>query len=143
MANVKSRLVVVETTYFQPESGSPYAVEARYGRVLSSDEQMFTKTCKVGQEWIPAPSGWLEGQVGLLVISNEEGKSRQTYPTEKEVAATQEKVLEIGFDTGNYVQVFGQILPGEDMRLHPVNMQALRLRCRKGEVKSVVSVFPS
>jgi hypothetical protein len=54
---------------------------------LTIEEQPYERTWTVGQSDAPIPLGWLGvEQVGILILWNITGKSRQVVPTEEERA---------------------------------------------------------
>jgi hypothetical protein len=144
----QSRLTVVETVHHQPAKGQAISCESRYSRQLKDgDETPFIRTQTVDDTWKKVETGWIK-DCGMLVLSNEEGKDRQTYPSEDEKRDQAEKVIEVAVvnTVEGFLNVypFGLILPGESLRVHPANIELVyvRLRAAGQKVKCVVSAFP-
>ena len=143
----KDRLVVVETCYHLPWEGEPVSVDERYSRDLSTHEQLYERRCRVGEAWEPLDLGWLTG-VGMLVLSNQEGRNLQTRPTPEEQAEMDGRVLEVGWQPREATQFdsppFALLLvpPGESLRIVPATTDGLIVRCRRGTCKFVVYAWP-
>jgi len=140
---VKARITVVETiAHVGMDLGftSPTGVEARWWRPVASAEQVYQRRLMAGPSWQPLDSGWIE-QVGMVVVENVEGHGLQVIPTPEEKAAIAARVVELGLmgDEGD-CRDFACVLPGEHLRLQPT--QPVHLRCRAGEARVVVTVYP-
>lgn len=133
-------LTVVETVYFQAGIGTPVYTEARFTRLLTSDEQPYQRAQKVGREWQVLDAGWLAGEgASLLVLANEFPQWR-VVPTAAERLDAMAKVVEVCI--GEAFTPFACIRPGEDCRFEPLDLTALRLRCRHGETKVTATLIP-
>lgn len=135
----QARLVVVETVYHQPADAEPTAAESRFGRWLTTDEQPYVRRGRIGEEWQPlvaAEACWLD-QSSMVVITNQEG-GFHLQPTEQQQAEMDARVLEVGRE-GSVLLV---VPPGESARFQPWDLTALRVRCRSGEAKYTVAIFP-
>lgn len=118
---IRSRIVVVETLYHQPMDGSsPTSVDNRYGRMLETDEQPYTRLMKIDGIWRELDPGWLKAQVetgavGMLLLRNEE--------------KDKDAIVEVAFGTPPVV--FSSLPPGESLRLPCVqNLDKFRVRTR-------------
>jgi hypothetical protein len=149
----KGHISVVETVYHQLTDGQPIAVESRFSRSTETDEQPYQRKITVTEEWKSIDHGWIE-QVGMLHLSNEEGVF-SVMPTEEEKQEVLEKIVEIGvaeiqsfanakisFSPAN-ILVCLIILPQESMRVVPYDIPRLRIRCRKGTAKCIITLFPA
>lgn len=137
---VQHWLTVVETVYFQAGAGTPVYTEARFARLLASEEQPYQRVQKVGQEWQALDAGWLAGEgASLLVLANEFPQWR-VVPTPDERLDAMAKVVEVCI--GERSTPFAFIRPGEDCRFEPSDLTALRLRCRHGETKITATLIP-
>lgn len=140
-----SRVGVVETIYHIQVNEQPTSVETRYGRILKTDEQPFTRRFKVGPEWIPLPSGWL-AEASLLLLSNEgAAEPVRGNPTPEQAAQAAAMVVDVAFNP--CVEKLDSvpallIPPGESMRVIPADLKTIRLRCLTGLVKCVLTLFP-
>lgn len=141
--NRPSRITVVETVAHQPGEGQPTSSESRFTRPLRSNEEVWRKTLKVSEEWVKVEWGWVE-KVGMLVIHNEEGKNRQVYPTDDEAKTQASRIIEIATQRQEYqiIQAFAQVFPGESSRFHPVKDIDYYVRCKSGQVRCLLIVFP-
>lgn len=140
MAQPKNRETVVETVYHQVLGEEPTSLETRYNRDLESNEQVYERQAVATEEWKLLDCGWLSGNVGLLVIRNEEGKSRQTNPTEAEKEELAKRVIEVchlGSVLGGWF-----IPPSTSMRGYPSHPPSLRIRCLHGTAKYRLFLIP-
>lgn len=138
-----ARLTVVDVVYHQGLGDQPTSVESRFGRWLNTDEQPYHRKIKVTTDWMPLDLGWLGTQISMLVLMNEEGRHFQVYPTPKERALIEERIVEIGIEVHDHVEECWLIPPGESIRAQPVAPDRLRVRCRRGEARCVLTLFPS
>ena len=142
VAGPGSHLVVVESVYHQPADGQPIVAESRFSRRLRTDEQPYVRWFKVTEEWQSLDHGWLDA-AGMLVLKNEEGTNPQTIPSAEERAEIAAKVAEIGLLANDtLVLLFALLQPGESLRFQPIGIPALVVRCRKGEARCCLHLFP-
>lgn len=141
MAGLKSKLTVVDTVYYQCVGGEPVSVESKFSRELDSDEQIYQRHSKVGEDFIPLDCGWLERNVGMLLITNEEGKNLQAHPTEEEAETLSRRVLEVRYK-GNGLAGGWLIPPGESFRGYPSNTENLVIRCQVGTAQFTINLIP-
>lgn len=127
-----SRITIVETVYYQRADRQPTSVCTRFSTRSDSEEQHFTRELRVGQEWQTIDFGWVKS-VGMLVIVNEREKF-QVRPTPERQAEADSRLVEID-NGGTWL-----IPPGGSHRGIPVG--ELRIRCRTGEARVTVTVFP-
>jgi hypothetical protein len=135
---LRDRLLVVESIFHQSPGEDPYVTEHRFARSLQTKEQPFTRKTTAGENWKSLDCGWIE-RAGMLFIINEEGKFRQTNPTEEELREAAKKIIEVSFTTNTDVWL---ILPGESMRAYPSNIRNLLVRCRSGTARITAHIFP-
>jgi len=131
------RLTVVETMAFMAHKGTRVPpVESKYCRVLSHSDRPYQRTYKVGETPGPLDLGWAREwpAVGLIHVSNDEGKYNSFIPTPKEV---QERALKI-VELGDWL-----IYPGESMRGVHKDIQTLLVRCRSGFAEITITIFPA
>jgi hypothetical protein len=139
--SLKSRLSVVEMVYHQPFGGPPTTALSdgiRFTRELESNEQPYERHKVAKEEWQQLDCGWIE-QCGMLLIKNDEGQFF-VNPTKEDRTTVSEKVIDVTYDALN---PHYYILPGESMRVCPVNAGDLRIRCRKGTAKYTIYMVPS
>lgn len=154
-----NRIIVVEMVYHQSTEEQPTAIETRFARWLDSEEQPFIRRSKVGEEWQPLDTGWID-TAGLILISNVEGTTTiQQQPSQQEQDSLTSRVLEIGLITPEPVKSnrtmysphqgpstlivpFAEIIPGETIRFSPVNLDRMRIRCRNGFGRYSIHVLP-
>ncbi len=145
----KARLVVVHTVYHQIFNQQPrQALDARYSRILRSDEQSYgPRTITVGEQWTPLEIGWLGNfPLGLIVITNGEGNFMERNPTPIEYSEAEKRILEIRFDetiTPGGTTPHLLILPRESQSFIPANPATVKIRCRSGEGKYTILVVPA
>lgn len=134
----RDRFTVVETIAFNSQGGSRVApVESKYFRELSSQEDRpYQRTYKVSEEPKPLDLGWAGewAEIGLLHVSNDEGKHTPYIPTPKEKQETAKRIVELG----DWL-----ILPGESMRGLPKVIKDLKVRCQSGTAKITVTIYPA
>lgn len=139
-----ARLTVVETTYHQLPHEQPTVIETRFFRELISNEQPYGPRKKsIGESWEQVDTGWIKGDLGTLVIKNEEGKFFQMNPTPLQIEEMQGRVIEVGMmDDHNHVEEYFQIAPQDSLRLMPIHPEKFHVRCRKGRANYVVVAYP-
>jgi len=137
---IPSRLVVVETAYYQPINESPLAVESRYSRELETDEQLYQRFKVATEKWEALDKGWIGSHPGLLLIQNTEGQNLQLKPTKEEKKELSQHVLELSLE--NNPTMAWLIPPGESMRAYPSDISSLLIRCQKGTAKYTLTLFP-
>jgi hypothetical protein len=148
------RLVVVETVYHQPPQGSPQAAESRWLRTLASDEQPYVRRVKIGEAWQPLDHGWL-AVCSLALVANEAVKFA-VVPTGEQRQEAAAQVLEVAFalpDAGKQKRTMHdpplppltpvlEVPPGESLRCSPLDLETVRLRCRKGVATVLLTLYP-
>lgn len=136
-----SRLVVVESVYCQQEGEQPDSLDAGYARWLTTDQQpLVRRRLTIGPEWQPLDCQWLD-KAGLLVLENVEGRNLARQPSADELAAIRGRVIELAY-AGTPLDRSWLIPPGESFRGCPANLDGLRIRCRCGQAKALLSLFP-
>lgn len=147
---MSGHVTIVSTVYHR---ASPHdestSVLCNFGRDLASDEQPCgPRTVKVGEEWQPLELGWLKDCVGMVIITNEEGRFPQRKPSEEEKAEAAERMLQVAvvmmvdWATEHLTVPFALVLPTETLCFCPADASALRVRCRKGTAKVTITLLP-
>lgn len=142
-----ARLTVVETVYHQAAPNDPTCTEARFGRVIESDEQPYKRQIVVRERWDELDLGWLKGKpIGQLILSNAP-TNWQRWPTPEEKAEAEARVVEITHVEPDeaierFAAPFARVRPGESCRFEPVDPGALRVRCRSGETRATLTLIP-
>lgn len=143
--NRRCHLTIIDTIVHQLADENAIPVDSRYTRWLTTDEQHCSRIKKIGESWEPLDTGWIE-DCGMLMIKNKEGGRKLVNPSIEEQEKEKTKVVEVAttvFITGKMVEIpFAMILPGESLRLQPVNLESYRIRCRSGECRISVDAFP-
>lgn len=144
----KSRIVVVDSVYYQAPGGQPVSINPMHSRTVESEEDPFIRRMVVGEGWVPLECGHIR-DASLLVLVNE-GTPRTVRPTEAEAREDADRVIEFGIATvlpSEYRpecrQVVALIFPKESARFTPSSLPHIRLRCRRGRVKVTVNIFPT
>ena len=140
---MKDRLTVVSMIYHQQGDQEATLEEIRYVRTLKTeDEQPYQRTSlKVGTEWKPLiPKGcWVE-KPGMILVQNHEGEWFPVTPTPEELAEVMNRTLEIG-ETVYPVNTW-LIPPKEAFHGYPSSSSDLYIRCKAGEARYSITVFP-
>lgn len=139
---IQPRLTIVETVYYQTPNTPASQVSSSFMRSLETHEQPYERKMVATEEWQPLINEqcWVK-ECSLILVTNEEGRYLQVNPTEEEREATAAKVLEISFDITNLTGDW-EVPPGETFRGNPRHPQALFIRCRSGEARFTLHVFP-
>lgn len=141
-------ITITENVYHRASPGESASGDAfAFVRKLESDDQPYgPRTMKIGEVWQPLSFGWLEDGVGLILLENKEGIKSfiQVRPTPEQLAEALDKIIEIGFCTEDVEPAFPAmlLLPGEPQRLTPALTSKVWLRCRHGEAKCLVTLYP-
>lgn len=133
-----TRIVVMETVYYQPHEHQPQVFEARYTDYCQQPEQPYMRHTQVGTEWTPLDLGWAAGNLGLVLIKN-----TTTPPPSKRTGVLEQPAgsnLEVSIADP---PMAGQLLlPGQSVRLYPTRADLLRLRASNGtQCKYMVVAF--
>lgn len=141
----RARVTVVSRVYHQiPGEESKGPTNRPFYRWLDSLDQAYERSLKIGEDWKPLDCGWVE-RPALLVLANAAYRAPSRRPTDAELAAFMDKVLEVGIQIapGDPVEPFGEIPVGEDMRLSPLLIERFFIRCRSGEGKYSIFLVPA
>lgn len=150
-----ARVTVVEKVFYECEGQSPASIDHSYDRTLASVEQPVTRVLVVGEQWQVLNPLWLPPQgVGLLMLYNHPPGA--TDPAEMvaghvvEVAfispAAQPSKSRTMWDPPLEKQVPpAQLIvhPGRDMRVEPIDVSMIRIRCRRGETRCTLTMLPA
>lgn len=157
-----SRVSIVETLYFHTVGVNPHVVQTRYGRNLKTEEQVFVRRLTLTDDWVALDAGWLKA-VSYVLIQNMEGRMLQVNPTDEERADIESRVVEISFSasepqpandgprdmfspplpiTGPIPTAHLILPPRESLRLCPLNIHNIRIRCRNKTAKIVLHMIP-
>ena len=131
-----SSVTVVETVYYQRGAEPGLIAEARFSRMVVTDEQPYCRRFCADEEWRPLDLGWL-ADPGLLVLENREGRF-QANPSAEERAEVESRVLELAVGGVPFLAV----RPGETARFEPVAAAGLQVRCRRGRAQAYLVVLP-
>ena len=138
MRQIKDRLTVRETVYHHPFGHNPQVIETRFSHELETTEQLYERHLQVTKEWQPLDCGWLEDNVGMLIIQNDEGQFLYVNPTDEEREAAAKKTVEVSYkDEQGWL-----IPPGESMRARPSHASELAIRCQSGVAEITLYLIP-
>lgn len=138
----KTRITIVNSAYFQPVDGDPKLFDRKWSQALTTDEEPYQRKMKVGEEWQPLESGWLNGEASLLVIQNLKPRFDHNL-SEAELKEVEEKAVELGsalYTDQKSVQVFSTVSVGRDVQIEPIGR--LMIRCAKGEAQVQYTFYP-
>jgi hypothetical protein len=157
------RLTVVQQVYYENEDGATQLATLPFTQTLESEEQPYSRTIKVAQEWTPIDLGWLKKgnngsnpnsisdlnfKASLFCIINMEGRHGSVMPTEEELADTKSRIIDIGVEYTSIhlpkpvIVPFGYILPRGTLPIAPISLDRYYVRCRKGIAKVKYSIVP-
>lgn len=135
----KSRFASYITCYHSIGAEQPTAVECRWSKDLTSEEQLYQRRVKLTEEWVSLDTGWLGAAYSTVIVDNREGTGLAVIPTQGQSLATAKKAVEISFRDDGVVDLV--VLPGTVQPfLSP--QRAISLRSRHGDLNCVVSVVP-
>lgn len=120
---MKPRLTVTETVYVQRPGYDAVSYESRFSRALEQDEQPYSRTMLIGNEWAALDTCWVE-QPCCIHVCNDEGitPDRVLSDAEKqELHATMVIVAANGAP-------FAQVRPRESARFEPVHGTVYTIR---------------
>jgi len=138
--DIKDSLTVVETIYHRPIAEEPSAIDNRYCRELDTKEQPYgPRKFTIENEWQSLDTGWLKENVGMFVLTNEEGRKLSVNPSEEEKKETSAHILEVGFMGSSDVWL---VPPKESFRGYPKDVTRVRVRCQQGQAKCKLFVIP-
>lgn len=149
-AQIRARITILSQLYHstpgEPVSGpSPI----RTYRWLDSDEQGYTRSVKIGEDWQEIDLGWLKDKdIGYIFFENDTRRLPGKVPTQEELDELAAKVIEIGIviqvATNDFeIHPLMSFLPEEGTGFCPIALQNLRVRCRKGVAKLSYYVVPA
>jgi len=132
-------ITVVETVYHSPFQQQPTSIATRFSRDLTTQAQPYERYLTATEKWDLLDYGWLEDNIGMLIIHNLEGEFTQTIPTPEEKEDAEKRILEIAFGphTGQWI-----IPPRESMRGYPTSVSDLWIRCSYKTAKYRLNLLP-
>jgi hypothetical protein len=131
-----AQIVVVETVYYR-RAGQTSAVDSRFSRNVIGEEQRYVREMKIGREWTSLDCGWVE-KAGMLVVKNNLVRFN-VLPTAEEKEALGDQILEISF-SNRQAEIL--VYPGESMRIQPINLKDIAVRCGSGKTNITVVIIP-
>lgn len=140
---LRSRITVVESIYFTQPGEGPVSNDYKFNRVLDSDEQAYVRREKIGNDWKPLPTGWLE-EGSLLVLHNDETTRSERKLSEREIENILSRIIHVGIVQHNgEVITFAEVRPGESFRICPTDLRRLRLSCpTHNATRFTVTIIP-
>lgn len=93
---IRNRVGVVETVFFQGTDQEAKAYDTRFHRWLNSRQVPYTNDTEVGEEWQPINTAHLK-DVSYLILENLEGSSMTKIPSEQEIFELDKKLLLVSF----------------------------------------------
>ena len=92
---MKQRLTVVGSIYCQEPGEQPVSQELLFVRELASAEQPWQRRTRIGEDWQPLETGWIDDP-GMVVLANDEGRGLQTMPDAGQTAAISRRTVLVG-----------------------------------------------
>lgn len=132
-------LSVVGSVVFQQGREAPVACETRFSRSMKVVGEPEPTPLTLTEEWTPITPRELAG-VSYIHIKNREGSGLQLMPTPEEARAISERVVEIAFGEGQPAAC--PVFPGEAFGFPVVDWKGVRVRCRKGKARVMVTLIP-
>lgn len=130
----KARVVVNDKVYFQPREDKASMVETVLSVDVESDEQLYQRgPLKLKAGWQSIIDGcWIEPMnVGVVIISNCEGRFLQKIPSKAEIAEMDNKIVEIYIRNAQELRTGGDSPEIDDkstfILIHPRDAQRLRV----------------
>lgn len=115
---------------------------------LESDEQPYIRETKVGENWMPLDRGWV-AEASLLMLENKGGAPRNTKPTAEEGEEDKGRVIDVAIaskaatvNSPEELVLFSFIVPGTSIRWSPPDLAAIRVKCRQGDTRIAISLYP-
>lgn len=160
--NLGARLVKTGGLYFAALNEQGKNLDLSYSRPVKSEEQPFgpRNHIKVGEIWQPLNLAWFAenpGEASTFVVVNEEGQFKQVIPTPEETVEAEGKIIELGMVVAfvpnggvvnEGVMVFALVYPSGDtyslqsQETHTPDITKVRIRCRRGDAKYSLTIFP-
>lgn len=152
---MRPNITIVEHVYYTSKMGPPITASSRYTANCKSEETPSVQPMVVGEAWVPVPLGWLS-HVGCVHIENQEGKHFDRIPTPEERQLISQRIVDVAFtepvdlsqltmhdpepsppEPRVYVPPFGG-----SARFYTEHAKVLHLRCRSGDARVLVTLFP-
>ena len=136
----RDRITVNETFYHQPFGEDAICVDSQFTHYVEGTEQPYIRRTTVTEEWKPLDTGWLEDNVGFILLQNHPPKFLHREPSEEERQLAFEKVLQImlGSEDENVLLV----PPGQNFRGFPKHVSRVQVRCQRGTSKVTIHAYP-
>jgi len=128
----KQTLTVVEHIYQQSPKESPFGIECINEQQLDSEDQPYSRTYNISNEWEDLDCGWIE-EVGQIHIENK-GK--------EEVFLGHKELLTAVACRGNATVNLFRVPSGCSTRIYPHNDLVFRVRSREEASRITVTAFP-
>jgi hypothetical protein len=147
-------LIVKHWAYWQSTCEQPVLAETTFARTHSTDLKPYAPPrLLVTEEWQQLLAGWVK-ETGYLMLQNTEGSDLQVQPTEEEREEIRGRIVEIGVlrpeankdltmhDDEELPVVAFLVRPGEGFGCDPAELSCLWVRCRRGEARCTLALFP-
>lgn len=116
-----NRLTVVEQVYHEVSGSDPVCRESRFQRILSSEEQPWQRTKKIGPVYEKVDFGWIEEASSVAI------RCDGPYP------------IAVAFSISNGAW---EVVPGESLRGTPDQLEKLVIKSLGGPTKYTVFAVP-
>src|SRR5437868_1913375 len=149
----RSRLTIVSKVYHNVPGQNTVGPEpVSFYRYLTTDEQAYSRTVKVGKEWQEIDIGWLK-DIGCSYIQliNDTKRLPSKVPTKEVSDNIASRAIELGIEVktqdGREVGIeliipICSFSPEEGTGLSPSDVSQLRVRCINGEARLTYFVVP-
>lgn len=129
----KSRVTINDKIYFQPTDDKAVMVETVFSFDVESDEQLYQRgPVKLKSGWQSIIDGcWIKPiEVGVIVISNCEGKNLQKIPSKAEIVEMENRIVEV-YIRNSHERISGDFPEIDEnstfILIHPKDSQRLRV----------------
>lgn len=139
-----ARIAFVGTLYHQllDEAEDPTSVEIQFSRPTLSREQTYFRKFRATETTRTLDIGWLTEDaypVGMIIISNLEGRSLQEIPTAEQLAEIQSRVVHLQPKDSVATMT---VRPGESLPFSLSNPAEWYIWCAHGTAQCTIHVFP-
>ena len=142
---INDRLTLQVTVNHLRHGDAPFGVNFVGKKLLETKEEAVSREVSVGPEWqnlieLLKNKSWLDyDQIGLVVLSNLEGKNLTRQPDKAEAELIAQRVVHLTLD-GSFSSLL--VLPGWAQPIMPSHPANVLLRCPHGPAKCRLFLYP-
>jgi hypothetical protein len=136
---IPPRVVVLEKIYHQIPGEDPTLITSNFQYDVECDDQVFNRRHKITTDWILIETAWIN-QASMMIIQNLGPKRPNVQLGPDEMHELETRYMEVSLRGDNEIDLF--IPVGQSIRIIPVYLNKLKIRCVRNDTTYEMSIFP-